>query len=64
MTNPADLEQLVSVERAAAALDVSYRTLRRLIERDELAAVRVGNRLRVRQQDLVEFIERRGAVAT
>jgi excisionase family DNA binding protein len=53
---------LVTPAEAAEALDVSERTLRRLVAEGQLPAVRVRGRLRVRPADLdryvVEHLER------
>src|SRR5688500_4134953 len=51
---------LVSIKRAARALDVSEDTIFRLAERGDLRLVKLTARtVRVRQEDLVALIERR-----
>ncbi|HEY7715523.1 MAG TPA: helix-turn-helix domain-containing protein [Candidatus Binatia bacterium] len=54
-----DLEQLrlLTVAEAAELLQVSKRTLERLIQRRELPAFKVGHQWRVRESELVKWIE-------
>jgi excisionase family DNA binding protein len=50
-------EQLLTVEQAAAYLQISKRTLFRLIKDGKIRALRVGNSYRFRQNDLDEDIK-------
>lgn len=54
-----DLEQLrlLTVAEAAELLQVSKRTLERLIQRRKLPAFKVGHQWRVRESELVKWIE-------
>ncbi len=51
-------EQLLKLEEVCERLKVSMSTVRRLIDRGDLVAVRVGRNLRVRPADLEAYIER------
>jgi excisionase family DNA binding protein len=51
--------RLYSVRTVANLLDVSQDTVRRLIERRELAAIRIGSAIRIEAADLESFIKRR-----
>jgi excisionase family DNA binding protein len=54
--------QLFSIGAVAVRLDVSRDTVRRLIARGDLAAIRIGGVVRVSADDLESFVERqRGA---
>ena len=46
------MEQLYSLANASRKLDVSIKTIRRLIKRHDLELYHVGNRLRIRESDL------------
>lgn len=48
---------LLTVAEAAAELAVHPKTVRRLVERGELAAVKVGAAVRLHPDDLVSFID-------
>ncbi|WP_425342578.1 helix-turn-helix domain-containing protein [Rubellimicrobium aerolatum] len=50
------LEPLLSLEDTAEVLGCSIRTLRRLIDADELPVVRLGRLVRVHPRDLDRFI--------
>jgi excisionase family DNA binding protein len=50
--------RLYSVRTVANLLDVSQDTVRRLIERQELAVIRIGSAVRITAADLESFIER------
>jgi len=50
--------RLLSLRDAAVYLALSYWTLRELIWRGELPAVRVGRRILIDREDLDSFIER------
>jgi excisionase family DNA binding protein len=47
---------LVTIGEAAAALRVAPRTIRRMIERGELHAVRIGRSVRIRRQNIERII--------
>ncbi len=54
--------QLLSVETVAQRLDLGVVTIRRMIKRGELPAVRLGqNTVRIKQDDLEAFLESRKA---
>jgi excisionase family DNA binding protein len=57
--NAPDPPRLNSIEDAARRLGVSSKTIRRAIERQEIAVVRVGRQFRILEGDLVDFIRRR-----
>jgi excisionase family DNA binding protein len=52
-----ELPKLLSVKEAAEALRVSQETVKRLTYKGKLKRVRVGNRVLIKQSDLMEFIE-------
>ena len=56
---------LMTVEDVAAATQMSVKTIRRATQRGHLDAVRIGRSIRVRPEDLNDFIGRHalGAVA-
>jgi excisionase family DNA binding protein len=49
-------EQLHEVERIARRLNVSIRTVRRVIDRGELGCYRIGRLLRVSERQLQEYL--------
>jgi excisionase family DNA binding protein len=49
---------LYSISTVADRLDVSPDTVRRLIERGELTAIRIGSNIRVDAAELEAFLER------
>lgn len=49
---------LLTIKQVAAALTCCTKTVRRLIEKKELAVVKCGRFVRVRQDDLESFIAR------
>jgi excisionase family DNA binding protein len=51
--------RLLTRSQAAANLAVNVRTLARLLAAGELPCVRIGRAVRIRADDLDEFIERR-----
>jgi excisionase family DNA binding protein len=58
-SNPASSsDRLLTVEQAAAALNVSPRFIRRLIFERRIAVHRLGRHVRLSQRDLSAFIER------
>ena len=54
-----DLLQLLTVEQVAESLQLSTKQVRRLIERDEIPAYRIGRLIRVSADGLSGFIESR-----
>ena len=46
------MEQFYSLPNASKKLDVSTKTIRRLIKRHDVELYHVGNRLRIRESDL------------
>lgn len=63
-THALEKKRLASIERAAALVDVTPRTIRNLIARNELAAVRLGPRLiRVDLDDLERALRPIGGAA-
>ncbi len=50
------MDNLFSINTAAARLDCHPETLRRIIRRGDLAAVKVGRTWRVRESDLVAYL--------
>jgi excisionase family DNA binding protein len=54
----ADVDQCVSLSRAAKILGVCVRTVRREIDRRRLAAFRVGRNLRIKMSELGRYMER------
>ena len=53
---PPPVEPLITVGEAATILHVSTRTIRRLIKRGKLQAVRIGRSVRIRPADIVHII--------
>lgn len=51
------MSKLLTLALVAEQLDVSLRTVERLVARGELAVVRVGRQVRVRPQDLDAYLE-------
>ncbi|NDV63132.1 helix-turn-helix domain-containing protein [Puniceicoccales bacterium CK1056] len=47
----------LSVKQAALQINLSERTVRKLIEQGELRAVRIGRRVILRPKDLEDFME-------
>jgi len=58
MNENGDVDECVSLSRAAEKLDVCVRTVRREIDRGRLAAFRVGRSLRIRMSELRRYMER------
>jgi excisionase family DNA binding protein len=56
--------RLYSVDTVADLLDVSQDTVRRLIARKDLTALRIGSSVRVAAAELESFVERRREAAT
>lgn len=50
---------LLSIQDVAILLNVSTKTVRRLIDRDTLGAVRIGRSVRIRHEVLAAYINRR-----
>ena len=59
-----DQIQLLTLAEAARVLHVSTRTLQRMIRNHDLPARKVGGQWRVRETQLMEWIERRDGLAT
>ena len=58
-TVPAELKMVpryVAPARVARMLDVSSQTVRRMIERGELEAVRVGSMMRIKRDSLMRML--------
>jgi excisionase family DNA binding protein len=55
LQSPESGERFLSVAEVAVRLDVSEKTVRRMIDREELAAIRVGSQLRI---DLAAYVAR------
>ena len=53
----ADVDQCVSLSRAAKILGVCVRTVRREIDRRRLAAFRVGRNLRIKMSELRRYMD-------
>ena len=49
---------LLTLQDVADFLQVSTRTVRRLVDRGELTAFRIGRSIRVRREDLRRLVER------
>lgn len=63
-SSAADALRSYSINTAAELLEVSARTVERLIARGELRTFRIGKRgLRIREADLHTFVERQMAAA-
>jgi excisionase family DNA binding protein len=52
--------RLLSVQQTAQQLNVSIRTVQRLIADDELPARRIGGTIRIMQGDLDDYVENAG----
>ena len=57
-------QALWTTEDVVGYLNVTPRTIYRLIRTGELPAIRVGHQWRVRQSDLDEWLDRQRAVAS
>lgn len=55
---PRILPRLLALKRIAAHLDVSERSVRRLVDSGEISHVRVGGQIRVSDDDLLDYIRR------
>jgi len=49
--------QFYDIQEVAKELDVSTRTIRRYIDDGKLTAFKIGNKVKIRPEDLDEFIE-------
>jgi excisionase family DNA binding protein len=58
-TTACRLPRLLAVNEVAALLQVSSKTVRRWIERQELRTYRLGRQLRVAEEDLTAFLAQR-----
>lgn len=54
----AELQRLLDLEAAAEVLNVSPRSVQRLVRDEKLKAVHVGRSLRFHPDDLLAFIQR------
>jgi excisionase family DNA binding protein len=54
---PEPAVRLLTTKETAELLQVSRRTLQRLIERNKLPAVKVGSRWRIRESELAKWIQ-------
>jgi excisionase family DNA binding protein len=52
------LPRLFSIAKVATQLDVSQKTVRRLIDQRQLPVCRVGRLMRISEADLIAFIAR------
>ena len=52
------VEQLFSLNSAAEMLDISTKTLRRLLRENQVPTYRVGSNLRIKQRDLSMLVEK------
>lgn len=59
---PTQADRLLRLDEAAEALQVSDSTIRRLVRDKELKVVRIGRAVRVRPEDLDDFIRDRVTV--
>ncbi len=50
---------LLTIDEVAAALRCSKRTVENLVSSRSIRVVRIGRMVRVRQEDLQQFVERR-----
>ena len=50
------MEQMYSLKSAAELLDVSVKTLRRLIHSSEVKIYRVGSNIRIKESDLKNLV--------
>ncbi len=57
------IEQMFSLDSAAELLDISTKTLRRLLREKQVPTYRVGKNLRITQRDLSMLIERQKSMA-
>ncbi|MBL7135225.1 MAG: helix-turn-helix domain-containing protein [Candidatus Marinimicrobia bacterium] len=51
------MEQLYSLKSAAALLDVSVKTLRRLVHENNIQVYRVGSGIRIKESNLEQIIQ-------
>ena len=57
------IEQMFSLDSAAELLDISTKTLRRLLREKQVSTYRVGSNLRITQRDLSMLVERQKSMA-
>lgn len=50
------IPKMLTVYEVADYLKVNHNTIRRLINKDELRAVRIGDSIRIRESDLAEYL--------
>lgn len=51
------MDKLITIREAADALGISERTVRRMIDRNELRAYKIGRCVRLREGDVQDYIE-------
>lgn len=56
MNTPPRNEVLLSIQGVAAFLNISTKTVRRLIDRRQLRAVKIGSQWRIHPRDLDDFV--------
>jgi excisionase family DNA binding protein len=60
--SPSPVSPLMTIAEAATALRVSTKTVRRLLDRGELHRVRVGRLVRIRVEDIEQYIRDRTSI--
>jgi excisionase family DNA binding protein len=58
-TKPPSEGRFLTVSEAAARLQVSVKTIRRLIDRGDLPALRIGHLIRIPEESFESFLEAR-----
>ena len=58
------MERLYSLKTAAEMLDISVRTLRRIIGRENIEVTQVGNRIRLSESQVKSMIKPQKSVKT
>lgn len=53
------MDNLLSTKEVAEVLNVTSRTIRNLIDSGELPAYKIGRNWRIKEKELMEFIEER-----
>lgn len=51
------MDKLLTIKEVAEVLNVNPRTVNRMIDRGELPAVKVGNRWRIKPEDVKDFLK-------
>ena len=55
-------KEFVTTTQVARILGVALPTVKRMIERGELRAIAIGNRYRINEEDLYDFLIKKGMV--